>query len=98
MYWELIILFMIVGFIIVGSILGFKHLKCNHNWELIKEVYSLPKTFNGNEVSGKEGLFVYSKIVLGYTTLVFQCKKCKKLRLEECLGVSNNKISKNKNG
>lgn len=60
--------------------------KCKHDWELIKEVYSPPSNRVANASGGAEALQFIAKITCGYTTLVFQCKHCKALHREECLG------------
>jgi hypothetical protein len=60
--------------------------RCKHKWELIKEVYSPPSRQQGISVGGSVALNTYAKLECGYTTLVFQCKRCNALHREECLG------------
>ena len=55
---------------------------CKHDWLLIIKTATEPTTRKGFECSED----MAERLLSGVTTIIFQCRKCKKLRKEEMLG------------
>ena len=61
------------------------------NWQEIARTYAPPvgTTF---EAKGSSYADMATKALLGYTTVLFQCPKCKAIRREEMLGKPVDKV------
>lgn len=63
---------------------------CKHDWKQTHTTYSSPivgnlKTGGGFSINNDE-YSIEEKILLGYTTILWECSKCHELRKEEMLG------------
>lgn len=58
---------------------------CEHDWQPSAKTFAPPFTgdLNGH---GPEIARTMKMAMMGYTTLIYQCSKCKDLHREECFG------------
>jgi len=81
-----IVLILVGALIFVGvsaAILAYLN-KCSHDFELVERIYSEPKLIIYGSQTGDDR----DRARYGYTTLVFKCCKCHKLRKIGALGKS----------
>lgn len=54
-----------------------------HRWLLIDRIYAPPITFN---LEGSIGVESAERMLMGCTTLIFQCQDCRAVQRQEALG------------
>lgn len=59
---------------------------CKHEWLEIKETYAPPKGHLVERLRGVNVSDFFERLIYGVTTILWECKKCHKIRKEEMLG------------
>lgn len=59
-------------------------MSCKHDWKIIAKTWAEPIP-TGSKISGVSDA-TYGRLILGQTTIVWECQNCHNLRREEMLG------------